>query len=76
MFKIGTMLKAREVRLSRKKPPYHPALIPDTGFGRELRHSVLLPRGRRSPPRGALLSPRPGDLKRWNGLSVVRPSRF
>jgi predicted RNA-binding Zn-ribbon protein involved in translation (DUF1610 family) len=28
MFKVGTMLKAREVRLSRKKPPYHPALIP------------------------------------------------
>ena len=30
MFKVGTMLKAREVRLSRKKPPYHPALIPGT----------------------------------------------
>ena len=32
MFKVGTMLKAREVRLSRKKPPYHPALIPGTSF--------------------------------------------
>src|SRR5665647_2580893 len=30
MFKVGTMLKASEVRLSRKKPPYHPALIPGT----------------------------------------------
>ena len=34
MFKVGTMLKAREVRLSRKKPPYHPALIPGTGHQR------------------------------------------
>jgi hypothetical protein len=32
MFKVGTMLKAREVRLSRKKPPYHPALIPGTSL--------------------------------------------
>ena len=34
MFKVGTMLKAREVRLSRKKPPYHPALIPGTIFAK------------------------------------------
>jgi hypothetical protein len=32
MFKVGTMLKAREVRLSRKKPPYHSAMIPGTSF--------------------------------------------
>src|ERR1019366_10819750 len=47
MFKVGTMLKAREVRLSRKKPPYHPALIPGTSddshhlWGRLVGHTVL-----------------------------------
>jgi hypothetical protein len=40
MFKVGTMLKAREVRLSRKKPPYHPALIPGTKEARCLSHGT------------------------------------
>ena len=44
MFKVGTMLKAREVRLSRKKPPYHPALIPGT-IAIDLGRAVLDSRG-------------------------------